>query len=525
MTSDTALPPVRRPARTRRSLSALPQVVAAALVTLVTLGPLLVVATRAAAPGWAAASAYLLRPRMAELLGGTVALVLITVPLTVVIGAGAAWLVERTALPGAAAWRVLLLCPLAVPAFVASYAWSSTLPSLAGLGGAVLVTTLSYYPFVYLPVSALLRSLDQGDVDAARALGLTATGAVRRVVLPQLRPALSGGALLVALHLLAEFGVVQMMGFATLTTAIVQQYAVGFSDAAGSLLAMTLVGLCLLVLTLEVLARGRARIARTGPGSWQRPVPAVLGWWTAPALLALTALVGLAVGVPVVLVGRWLVRAVQTGVFWGPALLATTATTLLLALLAGLAALVAALPSAWLMSRHRSLVAHALERLTFLASAVPGVVVGLALVTTAVQWARPVYQTVGLVVLAYVILFVPRALVSWQAGLAASPPELSEAARSLGQGGVPTFARVVLPLVGPSALAGFVLVFLATTTELTATLLLAPTGTSTLATAFWAASDELDYAASAPYAAVMILLSAPLAVLLRRQVLQVGGTP
>ena len=71
------------------------------------------------------------------------------------------------------------------------------------------------------------------------------------------------------------------------------------------------------------------------------------------------------------------------------------------------------------------------------------------------------------------------------------------------QGGLSTFGRVVLPLVAPSALAGFVLVFLATSTELTATLLLAPTGTQTLATAFWAASDELDYVASAPYAAVM----------------------
>jgi iron(III) transport system permease protein len=511
----------RRTIRPSRPSLALPQFLAAALVALVTVGPLVIVATRAFSPGWAAASAYLFRPRMAELLGNTVALIVITVPLTVVIGVGAAWLVERSNLPGADTWRVLLLSPLAVPAFVASYAWSSAWPSLAGLGGAVLVTTLAYYPFVYLPVSALLRSLDQGDVDAARALGETPAGALRRIVLPQLRPAICGGALLVALHLLAEFGVMQMMRFSTLTTAIVQQYAVGFSDAAGSLLAMTLVSLCLLVLTLEVLARGRARIARTGPGSWQRPTPATLGRWTGPALVTLTALVGLAVGLPVALVGRWLVRAVQTGAVSGPTLFATTTTTLVLALLTGLAAVVAALPAAWLLSRRRSVVAHALERLTFLPSAVPGVVVGLALVTAAVQWARPVYQTVGLVVLAYAILFVPRALVSWRAGLAASPPELSEAARSLGQGGVRTFGRVVLPLVAPSALAGFVLVFLATTTELTATLLLAPTGTQTLATAFWAASDELDYVASAPYAAVMILLSAPLALLLRRQILQV----
>lgn len=519
MTTDTAAA-VQRKVRAPRASAPLPMV-AAALVALVAVGPLAIIAGRAFSPGWAAASAYLLRPRMAELLGNTVSLLLVTVPLTVLIGVGAAWLVERTDLPGAATWRVLLLAPLAVPAFVASYAWSSAMPSLSGLGGAVLVTTLAYYPFVYLPASALLRTLDQGDLDAARALGETAAGAVRRIVLPQLRPAICGGGLLVALHLLAEFGVMQMMRFLTLTTAIVQQYAVGFSDAAGSLLAMTLVGLCLLVLTLEALARGRARIARVGPGSWQQPVPATLGRWTRPALVALTALVGLAVGVPVALVTRWLLRAIQTGVVSGTTLLTTTTTTLLLALLAGLAAVAAALPSAWLLSRRPSPLAQALERLTFVASALPGVVVGLALVTAAVQWARPVYQTVGLVVLAYVILFLPRTLVTWRAGLAASPPELSEAARSLGQGGLRTFGRVVLPLVTPSALAGFVLVFLATTTELTATLLLAPTGTQTLATAFWAASDELDYAASAPYAAVMILLSAPLTLLLRRQILQV----
>jgi iron(III) transport system permease protein len=137
-----------------------------------------------------------------------------------------------------------------------------------------------------------------------------------------------------------------------------------------------------------------------------------------------------------------------------------------------------------------------------------------------VQWARPIYQTVVLVVLAYVILFLPRAVVPWRAGLATAPPELSEAARSLGVGPLRAFTRVVMPLVAPSAMTGFVLVFLATTTELTATLLLAPTGTQTLATAFWAASDELDYVAAAPYAAVMILLSAPLTLLLRHQILQ-----
>ncbi|WP_020386249.1 ABC transporter permease [Kribbella catacumbae] len=494
-------------------------VVAALLVAVLMLAPVLVVFGQATAAGAAEASRLLLRPRTAELLRNTLVLVVLTVPITVVLGCAAAWLVERTTLAAAGVWRTLLLTPLAIPAFVSSYAWTSVLPSVQGLGGAVFVTALAYYPFVFLPAAALLRALDQGHLDAARSLGASGLGAVLRVVAPQLRPAVAGGALLVALHLLAEFGVLQMMRFPTFTTAILQQFAVGFSNSAGSLLAATLVVLCLGLLAVEVLLRGRARISRLGPGTRQQPVAHRLGVWTVPAIGALAILVGLSVVVPAGIVLRWLLRAISAGAVDAVPLLSATGSTIGLAVLAGLAATVAALPGAWLLHRYPSRLAAGLERMTYVASALPGVVIGLALVTLAVQWARPVYQTAALAVAAYTVLFLPRAMVAWRSGLAAAPTELVEASRSLGVSGPGTFARVVLPLVLPSALTGFVLVFLATATELTATLLLAPTGTETLATAFWSASDELDYVASAPYAAAMIALSAPLTVLLRRQIL------
>lgn len=518
VTSDQPVRP--RPVVRARRASRKPRTVVAlaVLVAVVMVVPVLVVVGQAAGTG-GEASRLLLRPRTAELLGNTVLLVLLTVPITLLLGCGAAWLVERTTLPGAGVWRTLLLAPLAIPAFVSSYAWTSVLPEVQGLAGAVFITALAYYPFVFLPAAALLRALDQGHLDAARSLGASGPAAVLRVVLPQLRPAVTGGALLVALHLLAEFGVLEMMRFPTFTTAILQQFAIGFSNAAGSLLAAVLVVLCLGLLVLEVPLRGRARIARMGAGTRQRPVASRLGAWTVPASAALAALVGLALLVPLALVLRWLVRALADGAVAVGPLLAATGSTVGLAVLAGLAASVAALPAAWLLHRYPSRLTATLERVTYLASALPGVVIGLALVTLAVQWARPVYQSAALAVLAYTVLFLPRAMVAWRSGLAAAPPELIEASRSLGVSGFGTLVRVVLPLVLPSALTGFVLVFLATSTELTATLLLAPTGTETLATAFWSASDQLDYVASAPYAAAMIALSAPLTVLLRRQIL------
>jgi iron(III) transport system permease protein len=496
----------------------------AAAVALLTLLPILVVLGQAAGGGLAEARAYLLRPRIGELLAHTAWLMLLTVPLATVLGVGAAWVVERTDVPLAGLWRTLMLAPLAVPAFVSSYAWISWQPGLVGLGGAVLVTTLAYFPFVFLPVAALLRTLDVGEEEVARSLGVGPVGAFVRTVLPRLRPAVSGGALLVALHLLAEYGVLEMMRYQTFTTAILQQYAVGFSDVRGSLLASVLLVLCLLVLTLEVLARGRARVARLGSGAGSRGRRLPLGRWTAPVMAALAAVVGLAVAVPVVMVLRWLLvgtsqdgtTAVPTDLLW------ITLSTLGLAVAGGLLAVVLGLPGALLLNRSRGWLAVALERTTFVASALPGVVVALALVGLAVRWTPALYQTTVVLLVAYAILFLPRAMVALRSGLAAAPPELSEAARALGAGGAGVLARVVLPLAAPSVLAGFVLVALAISTELTATLLLAPTGTQTLALAFWSATGELDYAAAAPYAAVMIALSVPLTVLLRRQITAEG---
>jgi iron(III) transport system permease protein len=493
---------------------------AAALVAAVTVLPLLIVLSNALSAGPEHAAEYLLRPRVGELLTHTGMLVVVTVPATLVVGTLAAVLVERTTVPWPGVWRALLLAPLAVPAFVSAYAWVTVAPWMTGFAGAATITTLAYYPFVFLPAAALLRTLDPGDEDVARSLGLSPAAAVVRTVLPRLRPALTGGALLVALHLLAEYGVLEMMRFQTFTTAIMQQYAVGFSDTSGSLLASLLLSLSLLALVLEMVARGHRRVARLGPGSQRRPARVPLGPWTAAAMVFLTALVGLSLAVPVATVARWLFRAAAEAGPLGAHLGQVTVSTLVLAALGALAAVAAALPGAWLLDRRRTGVTLALERATFLSSALPGVVVGLALVTLAVRWARPMYQTVGLVVLAYAILFLPRAMISLRAGLAASPPELSEAARSLGVRGPASLVRVVLPLMAPSALTGLVLVALAVSTELTATLLLAPTGTDTLALAFWREASELDYTAAAPYAAVMIAVSVPLTLLLRRQILE-----
>jgi iron(III) transport system permease protein len=477
--------------------------------------PLLVVVSTAFDTGLGQAWSLLWRPRVGELLRNTASLVVLTVALTTVLGIGTAWLVERTSLPGAKYWRVLMVAPLAVPAFVNSYAWVTVRPDLEGLRGAVLVTTLSYFPFVFLPVAAVLRGLDQAMEDSSRSLGQGPWRTFFRAVLPQLRPAMLGGMLLVSLHLLSEFGVLAMLRFPTFTTAILEQFQVAFSNSAGSVLALVLIALCLGLLTVEALLRGTIRLARFGRGAARRALPARLGRWTGPALLAMAALTALSLGVPLGSLVYWLLAgSAQVD----PTEVATTlGTTLGLGLGAGVVTVVAAFPIAWLIARRRSWLSVLVERATYVASSLPGVVIALALVTLSVKYANAVYQTSVVLVAAYSILFIPRAMVSIRAAMAHAPEELTDAARALGDSPWRAFTRVLLPLTLPGTLAGFAMVFIAVSTELTATLLLAPTGTQTLATAFWSASESIDYAGAAPYAAAMVLVSAPLTYLLLRR--------
>jgi iron(III) transport system permease protein len=488
----------------------------AVLVALLALMPLGFVLGYTISTGWAEAQRLIIRPRTGELLWNTVRLTAGCVLLCAVIGTGAAWLVERSTLPGRKIWNVLLVAPLAIPAFVNSYGWVSLVPAASGYPGALLIVTLSYFPFVYLPVAATLRGLDPALEETAYALGYSTWRTFWRVVSPQLRPALLGGCLLVALHLLAEFGALQMLRFPTFTTAIYDQYESSYNGPDANMLAGVLVLCCLLLLTGELRLRGRARYARVGAGAARPATRARLRLLTGPVLLGLGLLMSLALAVPLGSLIYWLATG-RSSEFSAGDLLSAAATSVGLGAAASIVTVVLAVPVAWLCVRHRGWLSTALERSTYFGNALPGIVVALALVTISIRVTPAVYQTTTLLVAAYAIMFLPRAVVNVRAALAQAPPVLDDVAHGLGLTRFATLRRVTLPLIAPGLGAGAALVFIAVVTELTATLLLSPIGTQTLATHFWSDSDSVAYGAAAPYAAVMVLISAPATYLLTRE--------
>ena len=500
-------------ARLRRAEDSPPPalLLAAGAASCLALLPLAVTAVNAASVGWDTAVALLWRPLVGELLVNTLVLIACVTALCSIIGVGAAWLAERTDLPGRQIWAVLLVAPLSIPAFITSYAWVSLSAAFETFGGALLVVTIAYYPLVYLPVAAALREMDPALEETARTLGLSPGAVLLRVVLPQLRPALLGGMLLVAANTLVEFGAFALLRFRTFTTAIYAAYQAGFSGAEPALLAMVLVLLCIACLTAEYLVRGGARYGRLARGARRGAARYGLGRWRNAVLLGLALFVLVTTGVPLITIGFWLTQSsgaaltVASGTL--PALAQAAWTSAGLGIEGAALTLFLALPLGALAARHHGLLITFIERCAYLAQSVPGIVVALALVSLTVHHLRPLYQSRLSLLFAYAILFLPLALVSVRAALMQAQPRLEEAGRSLGLGWFAVLCRVTLPLAAAGLGAAAAMVFISVATELTATLLLAPIGTQTLATQIWADTSTVAFAAAAPYAAAMAVMS------------------
>jgi iron(III) transport system permease protein len=501
---------------------ALPAVAVAALVNL----PLVYLAVRAGGRGWGGWWQAVAAPGTLALVARTLGLAAGAVALAVALAVPLAWLVVRTDLPGRRAWGVAAALPLVFPSYVSAFAlvavlgprgfvqeWLAPLgfarlPELVyGFGGAVAALGLFTYPYVYLLAAAALARLDPALEETSLGLGRGRWPTFFRVVLPALRPAIHGGGLLVALYALADFGAVTILRFPTFTVAIYNAYRGLFDRTEAAALGTVLVALTFLLLAVEAAASRRLRPAPPRPA---RPAPPLaLGRWRLPALGFVAAVALVALVLPLGVIASWAVRAVARGGLGDLAATAATAgASLGVAVAAALVATAAAVPVAAWGWRRGGLAARATERLASSGYALPGLVIALALVFFATRWARPVYQTLALLVFAYVVRFLPEALAAVRAALAAVPPRLEEAGRSLGRGPAAVLATVTLPLLRPGLAAGAGLVFLTTLKELPATLILRPIGFDTLAIEVWTAAAEGIYSQAALPALALVAVSA-----------------
>lgn len=461
--------------------------------------------------------------------GRTAGLLLRSVLLAAAVAAAAtalavvlAWLTTRTDLPGRRVWTVLTALPLVMPSYVLAYLFVSALgprgvlgeaigiglPRVEGFAGAWLVLTLSTYPLVLLPVRSALAGLDPQLEEAARAMGRRPREVLATVVAPQLVPAAGAGALLSALYTLSDFGAVSIVRFDSFTRVIYQSYRASFDRTGAAALAALLVGVMIVLLAAERARRRRTAYHRSAPGA-ARPVrPVALGRWRGPAVALCATVVGVALVLPAGMLVHWSRQSVAGSVDWASVAAATGNSLLLAAMAAGIATLVA-LPVAWLGARHAGRASALVDAASTTGYALPGIVVALSLVFVAIRVLPAVYQTLGLLVAAMVLLFLPLSVGATRAALAQISPSLEEAARGAGRGPLAAAATITLPLAARGVLAGTALVFLAAIKELPAVVLLAPIGFDTLAVDIWQQTNRSFFESGAVPALILLAVSAP----------------
>ncbi|MDG5758320.1 iron ABC transporter permease [Natronococcus sp. A-GB1] len=453
-------------------------------------------------------------------------MVLVTV-FSILLGVPLAMLTTRTDLPYPRLWTIVAALPLVIPSYIGAIAFAgmfgpggevdtlfgATIPRVDGLSGAVLIITLYTYPYVFLTTRAALLSMDNSLVDAARTLNAGPLEAFRRVTFPQIRPGIAAGALLAALYAISDFGTPAFMQADVFTSTIYWEFS-NFAVEYAALLALQLIAIVAIVLVIEAgIGRDEDVAGGTAKGSVVR-----LGRWKWPAMGFVSFIGFLTLVVPVAIFTNWLFRSEGDPI---PSLEFQPEfafNSVYLALLAALVACLFALPVAYYSGRSNSLVSRILERATYVGFAVPGVVIGLALVFLGTRTLPSFYREgVALLVFAYVVRFLPQAVGTVRSSVLQIDDKTIEAARTLNAGRLETFRRITLPLIMPGLIAGGVLVFLTTMKELPVTLMLQPVGMDTLVSIIWGAQDALAYRYAAVPALLLVVISGLSMLVLLRQ--------
>ncbi len=442
------------------------------------------------------------------------------------VGTILAWLIVRSDLPGRAVWRVILVLPLVLPSFVGAAAFLAALApggvvhavleavsirspqSFRGFFPALLVLTVFTYPYVLLPVAARLLRLRPELEESARLLGHSAGATFVKVTLPQLRPAIMTGSLLVFLYTVSDFGAVQLLGYDTLTRVI---YATRLSSRGVSFAsASVLILLALAAVGAERQARRKDRADEQA--RIQGLSSTKLGRWKVLALgfVALVSLVGFVL--PIVSLLTWSYRGLVAGRVDVALLVGPLLNTAAVGVVTALVAVGVVLPVAVLSVRHELFAARISSVAVIGGFAVPGIVVAISLVFWAlnVPGLDRLYQTFPLLIFAYVVHFASQAMGAAELAVRAVPRQLRESALVLRPSRFGRLRRIDWPLMRPSLASGAGLVLLSTIKELPASLLLSPIGFSTLSTKIWGSYEDGFYAEVGVASLLLIGMSAVL---------------
>lgn len=471
--------------------------------------------------------------------------------LTFILGLSSAWIVSTYHFPGRRYFEWLLILPLSFPGYIMAYTYTGmlgyagtahrflreqlgisvqgSLLDLMNLPGAILILSLSLYPYVYLLARTSFMQQSRGWQEAAALLGKGSGARFFRVALPMARPAIAGGLALACMEVLNDYGTVKYLGVPTFTTGIFRAwFSLGDARTAIYLAAMLMV-FVLLLLYWEKRQRGEKRYAapRSSGAAPLRSSPGRLAQWGLTTVLSVLFLVSFGLPLLQLIQWSWLSYSKVVSVQF----FQLTLRSFLLAAGAGLLVVCCAtlLQYALRLSPFRWM--QHLVKVATLGYAIPGAVIAVGIMIPLLsldKWIIANFSsqagllfsgTLVALVFAYVVRFMAVGYNPVEAGFQRLGIQIHEASRMLGAGTGRTLWRIELPLLRSSMVAGVLLVFVDVLKELPLTLILRPFNFHTLATkAFDMATNEMVVESS--NAALVIILTGILPILLLNRILR-----
>lgn len=447
------------------------------------------------------------RPRVLELLSNTLTLMVTVTAIAIVLGLVSALILQKYDFVFKKFFTTAMSLPLAIPAFISCFTWISLTFKMSGFFGASIILSLAYFPLAFLPIAATLKRIDYSFYEVSASLGRMPSFTFFRVILPQLKPAIGSALLLIAFHILVEFGAVTILNYETFTTAIFAEYEVNFSNATAALLSGILLIICFVIVLFEMKFSALSSMITSKKGVL-KPFPVKKASFATQVfiLIFFCAIFILSIGVPFAMLVYWSFIGTSFEFQVGK-LFEATIGSLGLSFIGAFFILACAYPLTWALVRYRSRLTILADRLPFVLHALPSIIIALSLVYFTINYASPLYQTFFMLLIAYLMLFLPMAQSTLKTSFEQLNPNIQNVGASLGRGKFFIFKTLIFKMIAPGLGGAFALVFLNLMKELTSTLLLLPHDMSTLSVEVWQSTSDAKYALAAPYAFALVLIS------------------
>lgn len=432
-----------------------------------------------------------------------------------------AWLVGRTNMYGKKFFRTLFVMTYMVPPYVGAMAWLRLLNPNVGnlnvfiqkifglseapfniytLGGLVWVLTTFYYPFAFITISRAMEKMDPSLEEASRISGASPLRTLRTITLPMMLPSIVAAGLLVFVAAASCYGIPSIVGapgqIHTVTTRIIDYVYIGSQEGLtdATVLAVFLMAMALIVLYVSTVPIGKKQYI-TVSGKSTRPNIVELGKWRIPLTIIVSVFAFVVVILPFVTVfttsftvnmGNPLSLSNITTKYWKTILtreniLKSTQNSFLSATLAATFGLIISCVMAYLLKRTKVKGRGIPDFLITVGSGTPSVVIALSLIMTmSGKFVINIYNTLSIMVIAYMIKYMLMGMRTVVSAFSQISPSLEEAAQISGAGWLRRFKDVIVPLILPSIVAGWFLIFMPSFYELTMSTLLYSTSTKTL---------------------------------------------